>query len=94
MSCLSKQRQLFDWHDDNFAQVNYTELTAICNSWRNYGDIQDSWADVVDIIEWYAKNQDVLVDAAGPGHWNDPDMLIVGDISLSLEQSKSQFGSF
>lgn len=73
-------------------KVNYTELGLICNSWRNYGDIQDSWADVLDIIEWYAKNEDVLAAAAGPGHWNDPDMLIVGDFSLSFEQSKAQFG--
>ena len=73
-------------------QVNYTELGEICNLWRNYGDIQDSWDDVVNIIEWWAKNQDVLVPAAGPGRWNDPDMLIAGDYSLSVDQSKAQFG--
>jgi len=73
-------------------KVNYTELGLICNSWRNYGDIQDAWADVVDIVEWWAKNQEVLVPAAAPGHWNDPDMLIVGDLSLSISQSKAQFG--
>lgn len=27
---------------------------------------------------------------AGPGHWNDPDMLIVGNFGLSYEQSKTQ----
>ena len=72
--------------------MNYTELGEICNLWRNYGDIQDSWDDVVDIIEWYATHQDVLIPAAGPGRWNDPDMIVAGDYSLSLEQSKSQFG--
>jgi len=73
-------------------KVNYTELGEICNSWRNYGDIQDSFDSVLSIIEWYATNQDVLVQAAGPQHWNDPDMLIVGDFSLSFSQSKLQFG--
>ncbi|XP_063790380.1 alpha-N-acetylgalactosaminidase isoform X2 [Pseudophryne corroboree] len=71
-------------------QVNYTLLGSICNMWRNYGDIQDSWESVLNIIEWFALNQDVLQPAAGPGRWNDPDMLITGDFGLSYEQSKSQ----
>ncbi|CAK8692746.1 unnamed protein product [Clavelina lepadiformis] len=73
-------------------KVNYTELGEICNLWRNYGDIQDSWDSIIDIIEWWAVNQDVLVSAAGPGRWNDPDMLIVGDYSLSIGQCQAQFG--
>lgn len=71
-------------------KVNYTLLGSICNLWRNYDDIQDSWNSVLDIIEWYASNEDVLQPAAGPGRWNDPDMLITGDFGLSYEQSKSQ----
>ncbi|XP_068100837.1 alpha-N-acetylgalactosaminidase isoform X2 [Hyperolius riggenbachi] len=71
-------------------KVNYTLLGEICNSWRNYGDVQDSWDSVLSIIEWYANNQEVLQPAAGPGRWNDPDMLITGDFGLSYEQSKSQ----
>ncbi|XP_069503893.1 alpha-N-acetylgalactosaminidase-like isoform X2 [Ambystoma mexicanum] len=71
-------------------QVNYTLLGEICNTWRNYGDVQDSWDSVLSIIEWYGKNQDVLQPAAGPGHWNDPDMLITGDFGLSFGQSKVQ----
>jgi len=30
------------------------------------------------------------VPTAGPGHWNDPDMLIIGNFGLSYEQSKTQ----
>ncbi|XP_071976798.1 alpha-N-acetylgalactosaminidase [Engystomops pustulosus] len=71
-------------------KVNYTLLGEICNMWRNYDDIQDSWASVMDIIEWFADNQDALQPAAGPGRWNDPDMLIVGNFGLSYDQSKSQ----
>ncbi|XP_078519154.1 alpha-N-acetylgalactosaminidase-like isoform X2 [Lissotriton helveticus] len=71
-------------------EVNYTLLGEICNMWRNYDDIQDSWDSVLDIIEWYGKNQDALQPAAGPGKWNDPDMLITGDFGLSEEQSKTQ----
>ncbi|NWX12500.1 NAGAB acetylgalactosaminidase, partial [Aegotheles bennettii] len=71
-------------------KVNYTVLAEVCNLWRNYGDIQDSWASVLSIIDWYSAHQDVLQPAAGPGHWNDPDMLIIGNFGLSYEQSRSQ----
>ncbi|XP_075035894.1 alpha-N-acetylgalactosaminidase [Mixophyes fleayi] len=71
-------------------KVNYTLLGSICNMWRNFDDIEDSWASVLSIIEWFAVNQDALQPAAGPGRWNDPDMLITGDFGLSYEQSKSQ----
>ncbi|KFO93718.1 Alpha-N-acetylgalactosaminidase, partial [Buceros rhinoceros silvestris] len=71
-------------------KVNYTILAEICNLWRNYGDIQDSWDSVLSILDWFSANQDVLQPAAGPGHWNDPDMLIIGNFGLSYEQSRSQ----
>lgn len=73
-------------------KVNYTELGEICNLWRNYGDIQDSFEDVVDIINWWGDHQDVLIPAAGPGMWNDPDMLIGGNFGLSYDETKLQFG--
>ncbi|XP_054844640.1 alpha-N-acetylgalactosaminidase isoform X2 [Eublepharis macularius] len=71
-------------------QVNYSLLTNICNLWRNYDDIQDSWDSILSIVDWFSKHQDVLQPAAGPGHWNDPDMLIIGNFGLSEEQSRSQ----
>ncbi|XP_076259693.1 alpha-N-acetylgalactosaminidase-like isoform X1 [Rhynchophorus ferrugineus] len=71
-------------------QANYTSAVENCNLWRNYGDIDDSWNDVKDIATWFSSNQDYLRQFAGPGHWNDPDMLIIGNFGLSIEQSKSQ----
>lgn len=44
------------------------------NSWRTTGDIEDEWKSVQDI----AVRQDVPAPYANPGHWNDPDMLVVG----------------
>jgi len=73
-------------------EVNYTLLGQICNLWRNYGDIQDSWDDVVDIATWWGDHADVLVPAAGPGKWNDPDMLIGGNYALTVNQAQVQFG--
>lgn len=43
--------------------------------WRTTGDINDSWDSIVKI----GFEQQVGLEAyAGPGHWNDPDMLVVG----------------
>lgn len=71
-------------------QPNYTAIINTCNLWRNFDDIQDSWESVQRIIDYYGDNQDDIVPNAGPGHWNDPDMLIIGNFGLSYEQSKSQ----
>uniref|UniRef100_A0A673VB43 Alpha-galactosidase n=1 Tax=Suricata suricatta TaxID=37032 RepID=A0A673VB43_SURSU len=56
-------------------KVNYSLLPEICNLWRNYDDIQDSWSSVLSILDWFVKHQDTLQPVAGPGHWNDPDMV-------------------
>ncbi|CAG0881583.1 unnamed protein product [Darwinula stevensoni] len=71
-------------------QPNYTAIRSMCNLWRNYGDIEDSWGSVLKIVDYYGDNQESLVPNAGPGHWNDPDMLIIGDFGLSYEESKVQ----
>lgn len=42
--------------------------------WRTTGDIRDEWASFSDI----GFKQAPLHPFARPGHWNDPDMLVVG----------------
>jgi len=69
---------------------NYPAIAKSCNLWRNYGDIQDSYDDVLDIVDHYGDHQDEFAQFAGPGQWNDPDMLIIGDFSLSYDQSQTQ----
>lgn len=44
------------------------------NSWRTTGDLIDTWQSVSEI----GFTQVGLHPYAGPGHWNDPDMLVVG----------------
>ncbi|XP_074056398.1 alpha-galactosidase A [Macrotis lagotis] len=73
-----------------FQQPNYTEIRQYCNHWRNFGDIFDSWNSVKGILAWTASNQESLVPAAGPGGWNDPDMLVIGNFGLSWEQQITQ----
>jgi len=46
------------------------------NSWRTTGDITDTWSSLQGI----AFSQDGHEKYAGPGHWNDPDMLVVGKL--------------
>ncbi|MEO9022136.1 MAG: glycoside hydrolase family 27 protein [Ginsengibacter sp.] len=42
--------------------------------WRTTGDVRDSWKSLMHNLDINAN----LATYAGPGHWNDPDMLIVG----------------
>nr|XP_016794794.2 alpha-N-acetylgalactosaminidase isoform X6 [Pan troglodytes] len=70
-------------------RVNYSLLADICNLWRNYDDIQDSWWSVLSILNWFVEHQDILQPVAGPGHWNDPDMARLGE-----EGSRSSSGLF
>jgi alpha-galactosidase len=44
------------------------------NCWRTTGDIGDSWGSMAGI----GFNQNGHEKFAGPGRWNDPDMLVVG----------------
>jgi len=46
------------------------------NSWRTTDDISDNWKTVVR----NASRGDGIESYAGPGHWNDPDMLVVGQV--------------
>ncbi len=46
------------------------------NCWRDTGDINDSWGSLSGII----NRQIGINQYNGPGHWNDPDMLVVGDV--------------
>ncbi|XP_044735431.1 alpha-N-acetylgalactosaminidase-like [Chrysoperla carnea] len=71
-------------------ESDYEAISKTCNLWRNYGDIQDSWSSATSIINWYGDNQDKFAQYAGPGHWNDPDMLIVGNFGLTYGQSRAQ----
>jgi len=71
---------------------DYASIAEHCNLWRNFDDISDSWQSVLTIIDFYGEDSDTFSSYAGPGNWNDPDMLIIGNYGLSLDQSKAQMG--
>jgi alpha-galactosidase len=57
------------------------------NLWRTSNDINDTYERMMSI----ADRQAGLSRFAGPGHWNDPDSLEVGNGGMSLEEEKSHF---
>lgn len=66
------------------------------NLWRTTGDIADQWDNggkkddglgVVQILDL----QDGIESYAGPGHWNDPDMLEVGNGGMTNTEYQAHF---
>ncbi len=68
---------------------------SIGNMWRSTGDIQDCWDckkawggnGVVQILD----QLNGIESYAGPGHWNDPDMLEVGNGGMNKEENRAHF---
>ena len=55
--------------------------------WRTTSDIRDSWESLL----WILQANEKLHASAGPGHWNDPDMLEVGNGGMTTEEYRSHF---
>jgi alpha-galactosidase len=60
---------------------------AGANLWRTGGDIGPTWQSIALI----GFRQAGLEQYAGPGHWNDPDMLEVGNGKLTLAENRTHF---
>jgi alpha-galactosidase len=64
---------------------------SVGHLWRTTEDIcEPGKADWSKAMKVTAANEK-LYEAAGPGHWNDPDMMIVGVDGLSETQNRSFF---
>jgi alpha-galactosidase len=74
---------LCNWGQDNV----WTWGAGVGNSWRTTGDINASYSSMLSIFHSNVG----LASYAGPGHWNDPDMLEVGNGSLSATEARSEF---
>ena len=60
----------------NSAPYNLAEKwVELANLWRTTGDIIDRWVRVARL----GFSQNKWAKYAGPGHWNDPDMLQIGN---------------
>ncbi|WP_371501797.1 alpha-galactosidase [Kitasatospora sp. NBC_00374] len=73
------------------------DWSAIANMWRTTEDISSTWdkhkvtntysMGVMDIVHFNGY----LGRQAGPGHWNDPDMMEVGVPGMSEDEYRSHF---
>ena len=69
--------------------------TGVGNLWRTTSDIvncydcKEDWGGAGWVL--ILDQQEGLEKYAGPGHWNDPDMLEVGNGKLTYEESKAHF---
>ncbi|MER6027230.1 NPCBM/NEW2 domain-containing protein [Streptomyces sp. NPDC001851] len=61
--------------------------SGVGHLWRTTGDISDSWGSMLSIL----KQNLPLAPYAGPGHWNDPDMLEVGNGGMTDTEYRSHF---
>ena len=74
---------LCQWGEEEVA----TWASEVGNSWRTTGDISDNWNSMISIID----ENDQWYQYAGPGGWNDPDMLEVGNGGMTLTEYKTHF---
>uniref|UniRef100_A0A1J3JBI8 Alpha-galactosidase n=1 Tax=Noccaea caerulescens TaxID=107243 RepID=A0A1J3JBI8_NOCCA len=74
---------LCDWGVDDPALW----AKEVGNSWRTTDDINDTWASMTTIAD--LNNQ--WASYAGPGGWNDPDMLEVGNGGMTYEEYRGHY---
>jgi len=88
---------LCEWGDNK----PWTWAAPVGNLWRTTGDSKDCWdcgRDTMNKPGGYPRGWVLILDAqphlasfAGPGHWNDPDLLQVGQGGMTIEESRAQF---
>lgn len=84
---MKQERPIFysicEWGEEEFPKWG----KDVGNSWRTTQDIIDSWNSMISIIDinnkWY--------EYAGPGGWNDPDMLEVGNGGMTTDEYRSHY---
>ncbi|MBA2681989.1 MAG: RICIN domain-containing protein [Ktedonobacteraceae bacterium] len=74
---------LCDWGQSNV----WTWGPGVGNMWRTTGDITDTWSSMLSNFDSNASH----ASSAGPGGWNDPDMLEVGNGGMSTTQDQAHF---
>ncbi|MGW6933004.1 glycoside hydrolase family 27 protein [Lentzea sp. NPDC054927] len=86
--------------------INPNSFHPITGDKYNWGEVADLWRTTEDLLDiWQNGNVnsypmgvgnvvDITAPLAvqnGPGHWNDPDMLVVGRPGLSITESRAHF---
>jgi hypothetical protein len=71
-----------------FSLVPSPTQARFAHYWRTGNDIGANWNTILNRIDI----NDKWASFAGPGHFNDPDMLQVGNGGLSIEEDRAHFG--
>lgn len=86
--------------------INPNSFHAPTGATYDWGEVADLWRTTEDLLDiWQNTNTNSypmgvgnvlditapLAAQSGPGHWNDPDMLVVGRPGLSLTESRTHF---
>lgn len=61
----------------------------LTNLWRTGGDIRDTWQS----LYYCGFTIDKWAPFGGPGHWNDPDMLILGEMSTGSSPHQTRLSA-
>ncbi len=62
-------------------------MPAVGDLWRTTGDIKDNWARTVELID----TNEQYASYCSTSHWNDPDMLEIGNGGMTDVEYRSQF---
>lgn len=62
-------------------------VTKVANLWRTGGDVQNYWGSIMHNAHTNDKMQNIAI----PGHFNDADMLQVGNVGLTPDEQKAHF---
>jgi hypothetical protein len=65
-------------------------IAELADVWRTTGDVQANWASITSNLDGNNEN----AAAARPGHYCDPDMLVLGQPGVSLTEAQTQFGAW
>jgi len=65
-------------------------ISGVADLWRTTADVQANWASVLSNLEGNNNN----AAAATSGHYNDPDMLVLGLPGITSVEAQSQFSAF
>ena len=83
------------WYKARWKNPEYQlDINSICTYITdiNFLKLQDQWSSVLSIVDHFAEKQDTFTAAAGPGHWNDPDMVRIL-CTVMLRQGRGRGGS-
>jgi alpha-galactosidase len=67
------------------ADVQKWAPDAGANLWRTTGDVRADWSSILANLDGQAGT----AAYGGPGHWNDPDMLEVGNGDLTADEQRT-----